>query len=191
MDAMNNNGLDQSKRNSDRRRRKRNEVETMMSRLGMSSDGDDDVGVAQKQTPEASRTDLIRTVQVSSSSAKKNYYEKAIKEKKRTMYQKQQHAATRTLTTKTIEFGEEGPAMETSGVSFIQVVAPPSQVRGARPASSRGPRQGWEEDVSTHTQLNRATMDKKVVSTHYGIYYIYYLRLLSICNTEWKLVIAI
>eukprot|EP00057_Strongylocentrotus_purpuratus_P011777 XP_011666251.1 PREDICTED: uncharacterized protein LOC100889372 [Strongylocentrotus purpuratus] len=112
-------------------------------------------------TQEVPQSHIVRTVQVSSSSPKQNYYEKAILAKKKSMYHRQ-NTPTRTLTTKVIEFGDEGPSMETKEVSYFQVVTPPSQVKVSRPTSSRGPRRGWEEPgASEGTHVNRPTMGKK------------------------------
>lgn len=151
-------------------RRKKREVETMMSRLAVSDNvnehEDSNTEVAQT-THEASQLDVVRTVQVSSSSSsRQNYYEKAIQSRKRNMYTKQSKPGS-PVTTKVIEFGDDGPTMETREASFLQVVAPPSQAKPVRPTSARGGlRRGWEE-ASTgpgRTQATRATSTMKKTS---------------------------
>eukprot|EP00057_Strongylocentrotus_purpuratus_P000916 XP_001186771.3 PREDICTED: uncharacterized protein LOC754712 [Strongylocentrotus purpuratus] len=159
MDAINNNAISQLLDNLTKPRSKK-EVETMMSQLAV-SEANKATTDATKATQEVPQSHIVRTVQVSSSSPKQNYYEKAILAKKKSMYHRQ-NTPTRMLTTKVIEFGDEGPSMETKEVSYFQVVTPPSQVKVSRPTSSRGPRRGWEEPgASEGTHVNRPTMGKK------------------------------
>ncbi|XP_063966852.1 uncharacterized protein LOC129277455 [Lytechinus pictus] len=157
LDAINNNGISQLLDNLSKSRKKQ-EVETMMSKLSV-SEAQEATGDSTKATREVPQSDIVRTVQVSSSSSKTNYYEKAIQAKKKSMYHRQ-NTPTRTLTTKMIEFGDEGVSMETKEVSYFQT--PPSQVKVSRPTSSRGPRRGWEEPGGSESiHVNRPTMGKK------------------------------
>ncbi|XP_072177001.1 uncharacterized protein [Diadema setosum] len=166
MDTLNNNSSNEtSDRHGQMKPGRRQDIETMMSRLALPQNEEKEAVAntkeAEERVPRGTPQDITRTIQVSSSaSSRKNFYEKAINAKKKSMYQQRQAAAAaaRTLTTKVIEYGENGPTMETKGVSYLQVGATPSQSKPVRPGSLKGPKKGWEDG---RTQVNRPTMEKK------------------------------